>query len=341
MSHKKTSALVLAAGKGTRMKSNRAKVLHEVFFAPMIQHVIDAIKPLSLRETIVVVGHQRHDVEKALPGSQVAFVHQEEQHGTGHAVLAAREMLAGKEGTVLILCGDTPLIRTETLRAMLDHHTAKGAKLTVMTTILEDPTNYGRIVTDSDGNILAVVEQKDATPEQRLIKEINAGIYCADIGFLYEALPKIGTDNKQGEVYLTDVVGITNESGHPVNRFVCPDSEEVLGVNSRVELAVAHARLQERRNRELMTGGVTLLGPESVWIGKDVTIGTDTVIHPSVHIGGQTAIGKGCVIEPFTVMYDCLLGDEVTIGAFSCLDGSRIESGASLAPGTKEVAKKC
>ncbi len=339
MNHTKTSALVLAAGKGTRMKSNKAKVLHEIFFAPMIQHVIDALESLSLREIIAVVGHQRQEVESALQGSPVSFAYQEEQLGTGHAVLAAGEKLAGKEGTVLILCGDTPLIRTDTLRTMLDQHAARGAKLTVMTTTLEDPTNYGRIVVDPEGNILAVVEEKDATAEQRLIKEVNAGIYCAEIGFLYEALPKIGTDNKQGEVYLTDIVEITNKSGLPINRFLCPDPEEVLGVNSRVELAVAHARLQERRNREFMTEGVTLLGPESIWIGKGVTIGTDTVIHPNVHISGQTVIGKGCVIEPFTVMRDCQLGNEVTIGAFSYLEGSRIKSGASLAPRTMELPR--
>lgn len=334
------SALVLAAGKGTRMKSNKAKVLHEVFFAPMIHHVIDALQPLSLREIVVVVGHQRQQVEETLQHADVVFAHQEKQLGTGHAALVAENLLAGREGVVLILCGDTPLIRSETLREMVEQHTAKGAKLTVMTTQLDDPTNYGRIVTDSSGNIQAIVEQKDATPEQQQIREINAGIYCVDIGFLYEALPKIGTDNQQGEVYLTDVVGIANGAGRAVNRFVCNDSGELLGVNSRVELAVAHARLQERRNRELMAEGVTLLSPESIWIEKTVSIGADTVIHPNVHVHGKTVIGNNCVVGPFCLMRDCIVGDGATIGDYSHLEGYRVADGTAIDPHSIKLSGK-
>lgn len=338
MNHREISALVLAAGKGTRMKSNKAKVLHEVFFAPMIHHVIDALQPLALTETIVVVGHQRQQVEETLQETDVLFAHQQEQLGTGHAVLAAQEMLAGTEGALLILCGDTPLISTETLREMMEHHAAKSAKLTVMTTELDAPTNYGRIVTDSSGNILAIVEQKDATPEQLRLNEINAGIYCIDIDFLYEALPKVDTNNQQGEFYLTDIVGLANVSGHAVNRFVCSDPQEVLGVNSRVELAVAHARLQERRNRELMAGGVTLFSPESIWISKSVSVGADTIIHPNVHMNGQTTVGSNCVIGPFSMLNDCEIANGVTVGAFSYLEGCRLDTGASVAPKTIELS---
>lgn len=247
------SALVLAAGKGTRMKSAKAKVLHDVFFVPMIHHVLDALAPLPLAETIVVTGHQSQEVRDSLESYDLLFAYQEEQLGTGHAVLAARELLVNlQSGAVLILCGDTPLIRTETLQEMLVQHFNQSARLTVMTTILDDPTNYGRIITDQQGNILRIVEEKDASVVQKKIQEINAGIYCVNIDFLYDALNRVGTDNQQGEIYLTDIIEIAEKSGLRVNKFICHDSDELLGVNSRGDLAVANKRLQERRNRQLI-----------------------------------------------------------------------------------------
>ncbi|MDH3393955.1 MAG: NTP transferase domain-containing protein [Desulfobulbaceae bacterium] len=327
------TAVVLAAGKGTRMKSEHAKVLHEIFFAPMIHHVLDSLQSLELGRTVVVTGHQRDQVQGALGRYGVTFVEQDEQHGTGHAVLCAEKEIAdGGGGTVLILCGDTPLIRSKTLQDFTAAHRESGAVLSVMTTHLDDPTNYGRIVTDNEGNILCIVEEKDASESARLINEINAGIYCVEAKFLLQALRQVGTDNKQGEVYLTDIVGIAKGDGLPLHRFVCEDAEEVMGVNSRIELAQAHLCLQERRNRELMVSGVTLLNPATTAVEKSVQIGCDTVIHPNVHLGGSCVIGSGCSIGRSAVLKDCQLGDKVTVGPLVYLEGVTLAAGETVPP---------
>lgn len=326
--------VVLAAGKGTRMKSDRAKVLHEVFFAPMVHHVLEALQPLALATTYVVTGHQREAVEAALAEYGPTFVYQETQGGTGHAVLATASELNGTQGTAVILCGDTPLIQTETLQGMMTAHEAGGSPLTIMTTVLDDPANYGRIITDKVGRVVAIVEEKDASPEQRQLTEINAGIYCVDIAFLFAALRQIGTDNKQGEMYLTDIVAIANREGHHVNRYVCADCSEVLGVNSRVELAQAHASLQMRRNAGLMLAGVTLIHPETIAIEGTATVGRDTVIQPNVTISGRSEIGYGCRIDTSVVIRDCRIGDGAVIGPLSVLEGVTVDAGACLAPRT-------
>lgn len=332
MNNSSITALVLAAGKGTRMKSSKAKVLHEVLFTPMVHHVLDALQPLALNEIIVVTGHQSQAVKDSLQHyNNVTCAHQVEQLGTGHAVLSAKNLLIQREGAVLILCGDTPLIQPETLGNMVSQHHEKSALLSVMTMELDDPTHYGRVITNDDGNILQIIEEKDASEDQRLIKEANAGIYCADIAFLYDAIEKVGTDNQQGEVYLTDIVGIANNSGVKVNKFVCNDPTEVHGVNSRNELAIAHKRLQERRNQQLMTDGVTLVDPETIWIAGNVSIGMDTVVQPSVQISGKTIIGKNCTIEPFCMIHDCTLGDGVIVGAFSLLEGCHLGNNEKVA----------
>jgi len=242
-------ALVLAAGLGTRMKSAKAKVLHEVLFKPMILHVMDTIKHLSLDNTYVIVGHQKEKVAELLSGYQASCIIQKEQLGTGHAVLCAKKVLTGIGGSVLILSGDVPLIRTETLQAMLADHARNNSALSLMTTQLDVPTNYGRIIRNSQGKLLGIVEEKDATAEQKTIREINAGIYCAEIPFLFEALHKVGTDNKQGEMYLTDIVKIAINAGLKVDTFSGASSEEVLGINSREELAEANRHLQHRINK--------------------------------------------------------------------------------------------
>jgi len=322
MAGENVTAVVLAAGKGTRMKSRHAKVLHEIFFSPMIHHVLDALAPLGLAQTVVVTGHQRERVEAALAGYPVSFAEQKEQLGTGHAVLAARREINGAGGPVLILCGDTPLVRSETLAALVNTHLESGAVLSLMTTHLDDPTNYGRIVTDDEDRILGIVEEKDASEAARQIREINAGIYCVESAFLLDALGRVGTDNKQGEVYLTDIVGIARSEGHEVRRFLCADADEVLGVNSRVELALAHASLQDRRNRQLMADGVTLLNPATIAVEKTVAIGADTVVYPNVQIGGESVIGSDCVIGPGTVIRDCRLGNGVVVGPLAYLEGA-------------------
>lgn len=324
----------MAAGKGTRMKSSLAKVLHEVFYAPMIHHVLDSVAGLG-GEIIVVTGHQREKVEAVLKGYDVVFVNQEQQLGTGHAVLCAEHRISKDRDTVMILCGDTPLIRKDTLSRMLASHAASGSVLTIMTTILANPTNYGRIITGESGSVLRIVEEKDASEGQKQIKEINAGIYCVAKDFLFKALGNVDTDNKQGEFYLTDIVRIAQKSGYVIERYQCDNPQEVLGVNSRVELAQAHNHIMMRRNEELMLTGVTLIQPETVIIEKKVTIGCDTVIHPNVHLTGGTAIGSGCVIKPFCILHDCSVGDNVKIGPYSFIEHRVIADNEEIHAGTR------
>ncbi len=323
-------AIVLAAGKGTRMKSDRAKVLHEVFFAPMLHHVVNAVIPLDLLETVVVTGHQAEVVEKSLAGFTVTFARQEQQLGTADAVAAAEAGLADFKGTVLILCGDTPLVRTETLRSMLDAHHAARATLTVMTTRMTDPANYGRIVTDEQGDLLRIVEEKDASVTEKSINEINAGIYCVDSAFLFKGLRNIGSDNRQGEFYLTDLIEIARSEGLAVNRHFCEESLEVLGINSRVELAAAHGLLQKRRNQHLMMAGVTIIGPDSVDIAPEVGVGPDCEIGRNVVISGHSVIGRDCRIGSNTVIRNCRLGNGAVVGALCYLENCAVDKGASL-----------
>jgi len=256
MSNEQIKAIILAAGKGTRMKSDKAKVMHEVLSVPMLHHVLTAVSLLDLLEIVVVTGHQAAEVEGSLGGFRVTFARQEEQLGTAHAVLAAEPCCSDFQGTVLILCGDTPLIRTETLRDMLRTHISTGAKMTVMTARISEPANYGRIVTDADGNIIRIVEEKDATAPEKEIKEINAGIYCVDSQFLFRGLREVDTDNRQGEFYMTDLVEIARNKGFSVGHFVCADPVEVLGVNSKEELAKAQAALcsRDQSPRSELTG---------------------------------------------------------------------------------------
>lgn len=324
MTHSSSIALVLAAGKGTRMKSDRPKVLHEVFFAPMIHHVMDALAPLSLEKTIVVTGHQHTMVEAALSSYKPTFVFQEKQLGTGHAVLVCERELVRHKGAVLILCGDIPLIRAETIACFLKTHNEKSSLLTVMTTEVEDPAHYGRIICDEQGYLVKIREEKDADPEQRKIREINAGIYCVDGELLLRSLKKVGTDNNQGELYLTDIVEIACKEGVRVHRFRCEESDEVLGVNSRREQAQAHTLLQQRHLHALMDSGVTIFQPESVVIGKNVTIGRDSLIHPFTVLTGRTVIGSAVTIESFVSIADSTIGDGVHVAAFSSLQGRQI-----------------
>lgn len=327
------TAVILAAGKGTRMKSAMAKVLHEVFFRPMLHHVLDAVQGAGIARTTVVVGHQRERVAQSLHSYTFTPVRQEEQLGTGHAVLCAEEACAGAD-TVLILCGDTPLIRPATLTAMLDQHRAMDAPLTLMTTVVADPFGYGRILTGDNGQVTAIVEEKDATPQQREIREVNAGIYLANRDFLFTALRRVGTDNSQGEVYLTDIVAIANQQGLTMNRFLHPEPVDVLGVNSRVELAQAHAVLQRRRNTELMLAGVTMYGPDSIYIAQGIDVGQDTVIHPGVQITGRSTIGVGCLIETGVSLHDCTVANNATLGAWSALANWQVEPSEYIMPRT-------
>jgi len=330
-SNPQLAVVVLAAGKGTRMKSGKAKVLHEVFFAPMVHHVLHALAPLEAGRTIVIVGHQREAVEKSLSTFDVVTVTQEDQLGTGHAVAIAQHAVPESVETVMILCGDTPLVRPTTLEQMYLTHTVHGAQLTVMTTLLDDPTNYGRILTDASGNVLGIVEEKDATPEEKSIREINAGIYCVNRQFLFESLALVDTDNSQGEMYLTDIVGIAVQAGKKVERYLCPHPQDVLGVNSRVEQAQAHSALQQRRNVDIMLQGITMYSPESISVSPDTDIGRDTILMAGVQLCGHSRIGENCILRQGAILTDCTLGDNVEIGPYAVLRNRTIPDGAVVA----------
>ncbi len=332
MSKQKTSAIILAAGKGTRMKSSRAKVLHEVFFRPMLHHVLDSVCALTPDKVIVVTGHQAEAVQLSCSDYDVEFALQEEQLGTGHAVLSAESHLGQSSGVVIILCGDTPLIRTETIKTMLCEHCASGHHLTVMTTVFEDPTNYGRIISDENGYVTAIVEEKDTSDEQKKICEVNAGIYCVNADFLFSALKHVGTDNMQGEVYLTDIVGLAHDAGQKVNKFVCRDNGEVLGVNSRHELAKAHVDLQKRVLNDHLTTGVTLTLPDTLTIAHTVSIGTDVLLEPNVYITGNTSIGAKTHIAPFCYIDNCRIGENVVVGAGAYLQDVNLADNEIVMP---------
>lgn len=334
MTHATLSLVVLAAGKGTRMKSNKAKVLHELFYAPMLHHVLKAVAPLHPAKTVVVIGHQGEKVEESLAEFSVDTVIQEEQLGTGHAVLCSEPLLREFTGTVMILCGDTPLIRSETLQAMAEEHESHNAVLTVMTTFLDNPTHYGRIICDIDDTVISIIEEKDASPEQKKIQEINAGIYCVDAAFLFSNLLSIGTDNSQGEVYLTDIVSLAVKEGHRVHKFINPVPQDILGVNSRVELAEAQHELQMRRNKALMLSGVGMLSPETTLVSPETTVGQDVTLHPGVQLSGESIVSAGCIIETGALLHNVTLAANCRIGAYSCLEGCSLLPETVIPPHT-------
>ena len=324
--------IILAAGKGTRMKSSRAKVLHEVFYRPMLHHVLDSVAPLNPDSTIVIVGHQKEAVTAILDDWEVACCEQREQNGTGHAVLCARSMLADFRGTLMIINGDAPLLLTEHLAQMIEAHHNSDGSLTIMTTALADPTNYGRVICDRTGAVQAVVEEKDANDQQRAVKEINAGIYIGDAEFIFGALDRVTTDNAQGEMYLTDIVSIGVDDGLKVNKFEHPHPNHVLGVNSQVELAQAQRELSLRRNNMLMAMGVTMADPVTTSVGPGVSIGSGCRLGAAVTIVGRSRIGDNCIIEPGVYLDDVEIGDEVKIGANSVVINHRVEMATRLAP---------
>lgn len=325
------SVIVLAAGKGTRMKSSRAKVLHEIFFKPMLHHVLNAIKPLGCKRTVVIVGHQEQRVREALKEYNVETVVQKEQLGTGHAVQMAGPVIPERDGIVMILCGDTPLISTSALQQMVKKHCDNHADLTVMTTVLDNPFGYGRIIENGD-SLAAIVEEKEADEIQKKIKEINAGIYLVDRRFLFEALATLTPENTQGEFYLTDIVQYAVSCKRTTQKCRNAEPLEVLGVNSRVELEAAQRHLQEQRNRELMLQGVTITNSATVVIGPSAIIGVDTSISQNVIISGDTHMGHGCRIAGGVVIENCTIGNNVIIGANSVIRNSKIGDSVTIPP---------
>jgi bifunctional UDP-N-acetylglucosamine pyrophosphorylase/glucosamine-1-phosphate N-acetyltransferase len=327
------AAVILAAGKGTRMKSDLVKVLHPAAGRPMISWPVDAARVAGARPVVLVVGHQAEAVQAAFQGA--ADIHcslQEQQLGTGHAVGCARDGLAGFSGTVLILCGDTPLLRAETLQGLIAYHREKRAALTVLTAEMANPFGYGRVVRSADGGVLRIVEQKDATPQEQAIREINSGIYCMEAGFLFANIDSIGSDNAQGEFYLTDLVSIAVGQGLTCLGLCAGDADEIMGVNDRAQLAEASRILRSRINQGLMCSGVTLVDPGQTYIDHGVQIGPDTTVHPNCSIGGATTIGRGCTVESGVSIVDCTIGDRCHIKAGSVLEGAQLHADVSVGP---------
>jgi bifunctional UDP-N-acetylglucosamine pyrophosphorylase/glucosamine-1-phosphate N-acetyltransferase len=327
-----THIVVLAAGKGTRMKSARPKVLHEAGGLPLIEHVLRAADGLQPSSVTMVIGHQTELVRSGLAGRpDIHFAIQEPQLGTGHALLQAEPFLQGKTGTVLLLSGDVPLLRPETVVRLATSHDQAGAAATVLTAVVDPPDGYGRIVR-RDGRIAAIVEHKDASADERGIAEVNSGIYAFDLEPLFAALSEIGAANAQGEYYLPDLVRIYRDRGLPVETVTVDDSREILGVNSRRELADVTAILRDRKNQTLMAAGVTIVDPATTWIDPDVDVGSDTVLRPAVYLEGRTRIGSRCEVHSGTRIVDSVVGDDVVIGNYCVIVRSQVERGARIGP---------
>ena len=326
-------AIILAAGKGTRMKSETTpKVLHEIMGKTLLGYVMDNVK-LFTKEQYVIVGHQSEAVEKYITDNydSAKTVLQSPQLGTGHAVSMVCPYLENYEGQVLILCGDTPLIKEDTLKKFVEFHNSNNSDLTVMSTIFDNPTNYGRIIRENDNTLKCIVEEKDATPEQKAIKEVNAGIYCLNWGKIKNAFSQLKTNNAQGEYYLTDIIQWGKEQKLNVNAFILENSDEIYGINSRQNLAQATKIMNLRKLDELMTSGVTIVDPRCTWISEDTQIGQDTIIYPSTYIEGKNIIGKNCKIGPCAHLRGGVeVCDNVKVGNFVEVKKSKISSNTNV-----------
>jgi bifunctional UDP-N-acetylglucosamine pyrophosphorylase / glucosamine-1-phosphate N-acetyltransferase len=331
------AVVILAAGLGTRMKSKLAKVLHQAGGRSLIEHVATTASKLASPERIfVVVGHQADAVRKvvnAAPGlERVGFIHQSEQLGTGHAVMIGREQLTGIAENLLVLYGDGPLLGEATLRGLVGAHRENQAAVTLLTTNLDDPTGYGRIIRDADGKLVEIVEQKACTPQQAAITEINPGIYVFRTRSLFEHIGELTTDNPAKEYYLTDMAAVLRRAGERVETRAVADAHEVLGINTRVELAAMDREFRDRKAQSLMLSGVTIYRPETCVIDSTVEIGPDTVIGPSVALYGNTRIGENCVIRPFCTIRDTVIADGVMVHESCWMEKARVDRGASVGP---------
>ncbi len=322
--------IILAAGLGTRMKSSTIKILHRAAGRPIIDYVLDLASDLSPRPPVMIVGYQRDQVQKTV-GDRARFAVQEEQKGTGHAVLMAAEHVDPKN-RVMILSGDVPLTRIETLRRLLDEHERSGNALTLLTMKPGDPAKYGRIVRDASGAVNRIVEWKDASEGEKRIEEVNAGIYVFNGEHLFENLRNLRPENAQKEYYLTDLLQVIRDAGHRVGAVVAEDATEALGVNSRAELAQVENEIQQRVVARLMSEGVTFRNPSTVVIDSTVTIGPDTVVYPFVTLEGTTRIGEGCVIDPGVHLNNVTVGDDVHLKTGTVAEDAIIEDEATVGP---------
>lgn len=338
-------AIVMAAGKGTRMKSKKSKLVQKIYGKEIVKRAVENAEKAGVKEIVAVVGYMKEEVMAVL-GNDVKYAYQDEMLGTGHAVMQAKEYLKGKKGKVLVLNGDVPIIRPQTLNKLLEKSIENKEYATLLTAIYDNPTGYGRIVRDEGGNIEAIVEEKDTTPSQKEIKEINAGIYCFDIEELLLALDEITPNNAQGEYYLTDVIQIMNEKGLKTGAVIVEDNTEILGINDRIQLEMLTKVLQMRINTEHMKNGVTIEDVRNTYIYDDVEIGMDTVIHPNTTIKSGVVIGEDCEIGPNAYIREgCKLANKVKVGSFVEIKKAIIGEGSKVPHlsymGDCEIGEKC
>src|SRR5438046_1846705 len=331
MSNNDLAIVILAAGKGTRLKSSLAKVLHRAGGRTLVEQIVCSSKMLKARETVVVVGHQAEQVAAVVEPLAALTVLQQPQNGTGHAMQIARRAL-GRAKFAFVLPGDAPLVRTDTLKALIAAHHNGNAAATVLSAVLADPSGYGRVVRKSETAVSAIVEESQLTDEQREINEINSAIYCFTLGKIWPALAQVKPNNKHRELYLTDAIGVLSAKGETVLAQVAADSREVLGCNTRADLAEVDRVFRERKRSELMDSGVTIQLPETVLIDPDVTAGEDTIIEPGVQLLGKTKIGAHCTIRTGSVLTDAILGDHVTVEPHRVVAESRLDDGVIIGP---------
>lgn len=342
---KNIMAIVMAAGKGTRMKSKKSKLVQKIYGKEIVKRAVENAQKAGIHDIVAVVGYQKEEVMEVL-GDSVKYAYQDEMLGTGHAVMQAKEFLAGKKGKVLVLNGDVPLLRPDTLNKLVEKSIENREYATLLTAIYENPTGYGRIIRDEGGNIKEIVEEKDTKPSQRKIKEINAGIYCFDVEELFAALDKIKPNNAQGEYYITDVISIMNQKGLKTGAVIVEDNTEILGINDRIQLEMLTKVLQMRINTEHMKNGVTIEDVNNTYIYDDVQIGMDTVIHPNTIIKSGVEIGEDCEIGPNSYIREgCKLSNKVKIGSFVEIKKAIIGEGTKVPHlsymGDCEIGEKC
>ena len=326
----KKYGIVLAAGKGTRMKSERHKVLHPVLGRSMIDHAITSLEKVGIDQIVTVIGYEADSIKTEI-GERSLYAMQAEQLGTAHAVMMAKHLLADLEGTTIVTYGDVPLLTEQTLSRLFEYHQAGKATLTILTAKTDNPTGYGRIVRDEFGNILSIVEEKDATKAEQQIKEINTGVCCYDNKILFEALKKVNKNNAQGEYYLTDLVSIIGQMGLKVTAYTNEDFEETLGINDRIQLSEAEKILRKRINKNHMRNGATLIDPDNTYIGMDVTIAADVTIYPGTVLTGKTSIGKNSVIGANSQLHHAVIGENTYINA-SVISHSEIGDHTTVGP---------
>ena len=327
---KKRFAIILAAGKGTRMKSKKAKVLHPILGRPMVEYIIKGLQDNHIDIKVSVVGHGKDQVMNAI-GKQTEFVTQNEQLGTAHAVIQAKEILKDKEGTTIIVCGDTPLIKPETIESLFQYHESSLSEGTILTANMSNPFGYGRVVRDNNGEVERIVEEKDANENEKLINEVNTGTYCFDNEALFNALERVNNENAQGEYYLTDIIEILREQSRKISAFVCEDTNETMGINDRVALANAEKEMKRRINENHLINGVSILAPDNTYIGPDVTIEQDVTILPGTMINGLTHIKTGSIIGPNSEIVNCTIGQHSVIRQ-SVVKDSKIGNEVNVGP---------